>query len=219
MILTNSSLLKFLFILVPDPSSKKSSQSSLATYFDIAIIRTLFSPSWSIDGYLWCLEYLLQRLTSISHQHPCRSSRKSSSTFHLTSTISSNPSTKKSPLEHLDLSTPHLHLLNPSVLLSNSTLTRSNQSRLKILSHSDSQIHYKHLEILPECPGSIGYIHSNGTINFNVILAGIHAIICKEYHLKIYQLVLNILDLLFNFNILSSNNDEKFQLAIDIILR
>jgi hypothetical protein len=39
-----------------------------ASYFDIGIFRILFSPSWSTDGYLWCLEYLHQRLIDISDQ-------------------------------------------------------------------------------------------------------------------------------------------------------
>jgi hypothetical protein len=40
----------------------------LATYFDIGIIRTLFSPSWLTDGYLWCLEYLHKRIMNISNE-------------------------------------------------------------------------------------------------------------------------------------------------------
>jgi hypothetical protein len=39
-----------------------------ASYFDIGIIRTLFSPSWLIDGYLWCLEYIHKRLIDISDE-------------------------------------------------------------------------------------------------------------------------------------------------------
>ena len=38
----------------------------LATYFDIGIVRILFNPSWLTDGYLWCLEYIHQRLVDIS---------------------------------------------------------------------------------------------------------------------------------------------------------
>ena len=40
----------------------------LATYFDIGIIRTLFSPSWLTDGYIWCLEYLNKRIIDISDE-------------------------------------------------------------------------------------------------------------------------------------------------------
>ena len=40
----------------------------LATYFDIGILRTLFSPSWLTDGYLWCLEYLHKRMIDISDE-------------------------------------------------------------------------------------------------------------------------------------------------------
>jgi len=39
-----------------------------ASYFDIGIIRTLFSPSWLTDGYLWCLEYIHKRLIDISDE-------------------------------------------------------------------------------------------------------------------------------------------------------
>jgi hypothetical protein len=115
---------------------------------------------------------------------------------------------------------------------------------MKTYSMSDSEINYKYLENIPEAQGSSGYINQNGTINFSVILAGIHAVICKEYNLKICELVSNILDVLFGLNIISSIEDEKllinqrenkyieewfeqidikenekFQLAIDIILR
>lgn len=53
-----------------DLSSKehKSQYLLLATYFDVGIIRTLFSPSWVTDGYLWCLEYLNKRMNVISDE-------------------------------------------------------------------------------------------------------------------------------------------------------
>ena len=200
--------------------SKQVSHSPLASHFDIAIIRTLFSPSWSIDGYCWCLQYLIKRLTALADRNLLISPRKSSSLSHLFPPPS---------IAHLDLATHHhhLHLLDRSSLLFKPFI-QSNLSRVKTLSQSDSNIHYKHLELLPESAGATGYIHSDGRMNFNVILAGIHAIVCKEYHLKIYELVLNLLDLLCHFNVLSSNDqneqfdrmeNEKFQLAIDIILR
>ena len=53
------------------PSLTKSYSSEdllLATYFDIGIIRTLFSPSWLTDGYIWCLEYLQKRMINISDE-------------------------------------------------------------------------------------------------------------------------------------------------------
>jgi len=115
---------------------------------------------------------------------------------------------------------------------------------MKTYSISDFEINYKSLEEISEAQGSNGYINRNGTINFSVILAGIHAVICKEHHLKICELVMNILDVLFGLNvILSTQNEqllidqqgneyidewlekidikenEKFQLAVDIILR
>ena len=83
-------------------------------------------------------------------------------------------------------------------------------------------------------------------MNFGVILAGLHAVICKEDHLKICELIMNILDVLFGLAVISSTDehhdrmkinwtnaepmnrwyeqinakdDEKYQLAVDIILR
>jgi hypothetical protein len=54
------------------PKTRTSPRSSelllLATYFDIGILRTLFSPSWLTDGYLWCLEYLHKRIIDISDE-------------------------------------------------------------------------------------------------------------------------------------------------------
>ncbi len=54
------------------PKARTSQRSSelllLATYFDIGILRTLFSPSWLTDGYLWCLEYLHKRIIDISDE-------------------------------------------------------------------------------------------------------------------------------------------------------
>jgi hypothetical protein len=138
-------------------------------------------------------------------------------------------------IEHLDLANDHfslslsnhLHFAEPSLLLFKPVINRSNLNRMKIYSTSDSKINYKHLEDISESQGSSGYINRNGTINFGIILAGLHAVICKEHHLKVCELVMNILDILFGLNILLSiENDgidqkenEKFQLAIDIILR
>jgi len=49
-------------------SARSSELLLLATYFDIGILRTLFSPSWLTDGYLWCLEYLHKRIIDISDE-------------------------------------------------------------------------------------------------------------------------------------------------------
>jgi hypothetical protein len=129
----------------------------------------------------------------------------------------------------------------------------TNLNAMKTYSVSDSEINYKFLEEVVEAQGSSGYINRNGTINFSVVLAGLHAVICKEHHLKVCELVMNILDVLFGLNVISSTEDdiykkqisngrtsdltiideqldewlkqidvkenEKFQLAIDIILR
>ena len=54
---------------LPSISKRHSSEYLLhATYFDIGIIRTLFSSSWLTDGYIWCLEYIHKRLMDISDE-------------------------------------------------------------------------------------------------------------------------------------------------------
>ena len=65
---------------------------------------------------------------------------------------------------------------------------------MKTYSISDSEVNYKYLEEIEEAQGSSGYINRSGTINFSVVLAGLHAVICKEYHLKACELVMNTLD-------------------------
>jgi hypothetical protein len=50
------------------PKARSSPLLLLATHFDIGVLRALFSPSWLTDGYLWCLEYLHQRLIDLSDQ-------------------------------------------------------------------------------------------------------------------------------------------------------
>jgi hypothetical protein len=123
---------------------------------------------------------------------------------------------------------------------------------MKTYSISDSEVDYKYLEEIEEAQGSSGYINRSGTINFSVVLAGLHAVICKEYHLKACELAMNILEVLFGLDVISSTEDdihkkqlinktiidekeyeqieewlkqidikenEKFQLAVDIILR
>jgi len=54
-----------------------------ATFFDIAVMRCLFSPKWHTEGYLWALEYLSYRVTEISDfilsEQDCYFKSKSSS--------------------------------------------------------------------------------------------------------------------------------------------
>jgi hypothetical protein len=54
-----------------------------ATFFDIAVMRCLFSPKWHTEGYLWALEYLSYRVTEISdfilREQDCYFKSKSSS--------------------------------------------------------------------------------------------------------------------------------------------
>lgn len=310
-------------------SSFDSEHLLYATYFDIGIIRTLFSPLWLTDGYIWCLEYLHKRLGDILDMNIYPGHLKSLSILHLNERNYFNEqitnkifekqtmmiSFKQQPLllnktyknfsrknseffflqkkekkysfflssiiscifdcffsskiryidedriEHLDLAndhfnlslspskTSHLALTDPTLLLFKSPMISNHQSitnlsSMKPYSSSDSEINYKSLEEISEAQGSSGYINQNGTINFSIILAGIHALICKEYHLKVYELAMHILDVLFGLNVISSIEDErllknqkdkefmeewfeqigikeneKFQLAIDIILR
>ena len=117
-----------------------------------------------------------------------------------------------------------------------SARTSSNLLEMKTCSLSDAEIDYKCLETLEEAHGSRKYINRNGTLNFGVILAGLHAVICKDEHLKLCQTAMNILDVLFALSVISSGDEhreknsfwieqiaakdkEKFQLALDIVLR
>ncbi|CAF0895311.1 unnamed protein product [Rotaria sp. Silwood1] len=334
------------------PKSRTTQRSSelllLATYFDIGILRTLFSPSWLTDGYLWCLEYLHKRIIDISDEIlsdalmsgtlPINILRfKSLSIPQLnlgseqdyyeylknlyfneqvtndiieqqcmmagTGDISATTSIKqpatllnvpfkyfagKSPyngkhsqkydnfykkiskiryideegIEHLDLAnvdrrenlptsssskTSRLHLTDPGLLLLKTTsisttdrsllpttttgtarqsidsllntsnpnttktttsLPTANLNIMKTYSVSDSEINYKFLEEIEEAQGSSAYINRSGTINFGVVLAGIHAVICKEHHLKVCELVMNILDVLLGLAVISSSEDD-----------
>ena len=140
-----------------------------------------------------------------------------------------------------------LNASKPTAPLSPPTTT--NLNTMKTYSVSDSDINYKFLEEIEEAQGSSAYINRSGTINFGVVLAGIHAVICKEHHLKVCELVMNILDVLLGLAVISSSEDdmhkkqlltvgnsgdeqveewlkqidakeeEKFQLAVDITLR
>lgn len=103
------------------PSSKVHSSEYLllATYFDIAIIRTLFVSNWLTDGYIWCLEYLHKRLTDISDEiltelNLCAHAVESSSLSQLNSTKQCS----KNLIEQQCLLTMSMkqtnHLLNPS---------------------------------------------------------------------------------------------------------
>jgi len=84
----------------------------------------------------------------------------------------------------------------------------TNLNAMKTYSVSDSEINYKFLEEIEEAQGSSAYINRSGTINFGVVLAGIHAVICKEHHLKVCELVMNILDVLLGLAVISSSEDD-----------
>ncbi|CAF4395522.1 unnamed protein product, partial [Didymodactylos carnosus] len=88
-------------------------------------------------------------------------------------------------------------------------ITVDNKQKIdKQLSVSDTDINYKFLEEIEEAQGSSAYINRDGTINFGVVLAGIHAVICKEHHLKVCELVMNILDVLLGLAVIASSDDD-----------
>ncbi|CAF4414152.1 unnamed protein product [Rotaria socialis] len=87
----------------------------------------------------------------------------------------------------------------------------TNLTAMKLGSVSDSAINYNFLAEPEEAQGLNGYINRNGTVNFGVILAGIHAVICKEHHFKVCELVMNILDVLFGLTVISSTEDEAYK--------
>ncbi|CAF0812442.1 unnamed protein product, partial [Didymodactylos carnosus] len=315
-------------------TKKKAHYSSdmilLASYFDIGILRTLFSPSWLTDGYLWCLEYLHKRIIDISDELLSDTTLSllrikslsipqinikdeqeyydymKSQYFNeqitndiveqqcmMTTIPNTTMSTSKHPqtllnvpfknfgkykhnqkydnfykkiskiryideegAEHFDhdkrsekdgaIHPQHSRRLlvnekyvksipivdskeRPSTIksthnqseislqtVSNITLpiiipsvTNDNKHKMdKQLSVSDTDINYKFLEEIEEAQGSSAYINRDGTINFGVLLAGIHAVICKEHHLKVCELVMNILDVLLGLAVIASSDDD-----------
>jgi hypothetical protein len=144
-------------------------------------------------------------------------------------------------------------ILNTTKTATPTPVLTTNLNTMKTYSVSDSEINYKFFEEIEEAQGSSAYINRSGTNNFGVVLAGIHAVICKEHHLKVCELVMNILDVLLGLGVISSSEDdihkkqlltvgntgptsadeqiegwlkqidakeeEKFQLAVDIVLR
>jgi len=99
-------------------------------------------------------------------------------------------------------------ILNPPKTAASNFTPTTNLNTMKTYSVSDSEINYKFLEEIEEAQGSSAYINRSGTINFGVVLAGIHAVICKEHHLKVCELVMNILDVLLGLAVISSTEDD-----------
>ena len=91
------------------------------------------------------------------------------------------------------------------------TRSITNLTNMRSSTKSDSDIHYRCLEEQVDVPGSTGYVNRNGTMNFGVILAGIHAVICKETHVKVCELVMNILDVMFGLAFVSSTEDDALK--------
>lgn len=112
--------------------------------------------------------------------------------------IATNSSTARQSVDSILTSSK-----NPS-----SPAQTTNLNTMKTYSVSDSEINYKFLEEIEEAQGSSAYINRSGTINFGVVLAGIHAVICKEHHLKVCELVMNILDVLLSLAVISSSEDD-----------
>jgi hypothetical protein len=74
---------------------------------------------------------------------------------------------------------------------------------------SDTEIDYRCLEGTERVRTPNEYANRNGTINFGVILAGLHSVICKEDHWKICELTMNIVDVLFGLAVISSIDDDR----------
>jgi hypothetical protein len=121
-----------------------------------------------------------------------------------------------------------------------------NMIRIKKRSSSDCDIYYKKYDTSEEVVGSAGLVHNDGTLDLDIILKSVHAIVYKESSIKICEMTINILEILMNIGIIPNkeryrklaNNDkmipdelqnfifkkeekyaENFGLAINIILR
>jgi hypothetical protein len=99
-------------------------------------------------------------------------------------------------------------ILNTTKTATPTPVLTTNLNTMKTYSVSDSEINYKFFEEIEEAQGSSAYINRSGTNNFGVVLAGIHAVICKEHHLKVCELVMNILDVLLGLGVISSSEDD-----------
>jgi hypothetical protein len=64
---------------------------------------------------------------------------------------------------------------------------------------------------IEEAHGSKGFINIDGSINLNIILKGVHSVICKNNAPKLCELSFNILDTLININLIP-NEDIDYRL-------
>jgi hypothetical protein len=75
----------------------------------------------------------------------------------------------------------------------------------RLVSYSDTNINYHpSYESVEEAEGSAGLVNSDGSLNLNMVLTGVHSVILKENSFKVCELALNILDNLLNIDILPS---------------
>lgn len=123
-------------------------------------------------------------------------------------TNSTSSATRQSVESILNTSQTNATKSTAAAATTTTTTMMSNLNAMKTYSVSDSEINYKFLEEIEEAQGSSAYINRSGTINFGVVLAGIHAVICKEHHLKVCELVMNILDVLLGLAVISSSEDD-----------
>ena len=91
------------------------------------------------------------------------------------------------------------------------TTVTTNLNRL--VSYSDTNINY-HADYkdIEEASGCSGLINLDGSLNLNMILKGIHAVILKENSLKLCELAMNILENLMNIDLMPSEEiDAKIE--------
>lgn len=80
----------------------------------------------------------------------------------------------------------------------------------KELSLSDTNISYKtDYEHIEETTGSTGLINIDGSLNLNIILKGLHSVVCKENSIKVCELTLNILEHLMNVDIIPTEDCDR----------
>ncbi len=102
--------------------------------------------------------------------------------------------------------------LNRPTLNSSNKMT-ANLNRYQ--SYSDTNINYREsYEDVEEAGGSAGFINVDGTLNLNMILKGMHAVLLKENSIKLCDLSLNIMEHLINIDLLPSEEiDQKLEQA------
>ncbi|CAF3896352.1 unnamed protein product [Rotaria sp. Silwood1] len=165
----------------PCISTRSSELLLLATYFDIRILHTLFNPSWLTDSYLWCLEYLHKRIIDISDE-----------------ILSDTLMNGTLPINILRFKITNDIIEQQCMMVGIGDISASTSIK--------QPTHLLNKKLKKHKVQSV-YINRNSTINFGVVLAGIHAVICKEHHLKVCELVMNMLDVLLGLAVISSTED------------